>query len=684
MTSFADELDWYRTQEHLVLLQLERLGGWVAGGISVGHLRSLSEAVSTPDGLAEVVRDLRYGERGGDGEAFAAESTLAGQRAAMTSPPPPLRVLAERLELSDVEVSLVHALWVLATSPAARRLGQAVWHQLDPDFPRLEFLSALLTEPGAPGDGVTAAAAREAPLRRLNLIDVGPLRRTVTLPDRVAAWLVDGRVARRSPEFFSLDEPTLPPDLLLPGAAAVQVEDALSQQAPRVLLLGPAEHGVVAIARGLAARHAAPLLVIDLERFRREGAKALERLADLLRDAALTAAWVLLQLGPEEPPAPVLEFLRDRLGDLSAPLILAAEARVPWIRAEFDAVPFVEVPRLAPEGLTRLYRAAAPPTPAPLARKEVNAVFSDYRISALTAIAVARAAARRAAVDGVDAVDADHVRAACRNHVAVTLSGLASRLEVGFTLTDLVLPGPTLDQVREITLAATHRSHVMGRWGFQRKYPYGAGLTVLFSGPSGTGKTMAACVIARELGRDIYRVDLSQVFDRYVGETEKNLGRIFDGASAGDIVLLFDEADALFSKRTEVRSSNDRYANLEVNYLLQRMESYAGIAILTTNLDSSIDDAFRRRIRHSVRFPEPDEAHRERLWRSMMTPESEVAPDINWGEIASAFELSGGGIKNAVLRAAFLAAGEGKHLGREHLWRAGLAECSAAGKLVRG
>jgi SpoVK/Ycf46/Vps4 family AAA+-type ATPase len=178
-------------------------------------------------------------------------------------------------------------------------------------------------------------------------------------------------------------------------------------------------------------------------------------------------------------------------------------------------------------------------------------------------------------------------------------------------------------------------------------------------------------------------VDLSQIFDRYVGETEKNLSKIFDGAQAAHAIILFDEADALFSKRTEVKSSNDRYANLEVNFLLQRIEHHHGMVILTTNLDSSIDEAFRRRIRFTVRFPMPDVETRARLWRSMIPPQAALASNVDFLALGHDYDLPGGGIKNAVLRAAFLAAGEGQPIGTSHLERAARAECAAMGKLVR-
>jgi len=193
---------------------------------------------------------------------------------------------------------------------------------------------------------------------------------------------------------------------------------------------------------------------------------------------------------------------------------------------------------------------------------------------------------------------------------------------------------------------------------------------------------MVAGLIAEELGLDLYQIDLSRIVSKYVGETEKNLAQLFDAAEAGHAILLFDEADSLFAKRTEVKSSVDRYANLEVNYLLQRMEAFAGITILTTNHDTAIDEAFRRRISFKIDFPMPDEDERQRLWRVMVPTEAALAGDVDWEKLASRFAMSGGYIRNAVLRAAFLAADEGTPIAMKHLLRGGTLEYAAMGKII--
>jgi SpoVK/Ycf46/Vps4 family AAA+-type ATPase len=228
-----------------------------------------------------------------------------------------------------------------------------------------------------------------------------------------------------------------------------------------------------------------------------------------------------------------------------------------------------------------------------------------------------------------------------------------------------------------------YSDRVFDEWGFAGRFPYGKGLLCLFSGPPGTGKTMAAGVIAREIGVDLFQVDLSAVVSKWIGETEKTLARIFDEAQRAQAALLFDEADSLFGRRTEQKTSTDRYGNLEVNYLLQRVENYEGLVILTSNFEQNIDEAFKRRLRFSIHFPFPDAEARARIWRVLLPSEANVADDIDFDEVAERFDLAGGNIKNAVLRAAFDAAQSECAIGREQLIRAALEEYRGMGKLVR-
>ncbi|MEJ7601358.1 MAG: ATP-binding protein [Kofleriaceae bacterium] len=268
-----------------------------------------------------------------------------------------------------------------------------------------------------------------------------------------------------------------------------------------------------------------------------------------------------------------------------------------------------------------------------------------------------------------------------RQHIASRLSHIATPVRRLAAWENVALADDIIDSIREFIGRIAQRRTVLEQWGFDAKVASARGLTALFYGPPGTGKSMVAGLIARELGLELYRVDLARVVSKWIGETEKNLAEVFDAAEDGQVVILFDEADSLFARRTEVKSSVDRYANLEVNYLLQRLDSFEGIAILTTNLDGSIDPAFKRRMSLRLQFPFPDEDMRKRLWAAHIPIEAPTAGDFDFDALARRFPLSGGYIRNSTLRAAFLAAQERRPLAQEHLLRAIILEYRELGKL---
>ncbi len=276
------------------------------------------------------------------------------------------------------------------------------------------------------------------------------------------------------------------------------------------------------------------------------------------------------------------------------------------------------------------------------------------------------------------------ITAAVSQHLDRRLGDVAERIRNLPSLDQLVLPADILDALKEFLARMRLSRRVFEDWGMDRVATTGRGITALFQGPSGTGKTMVAGALARELGLDLFRVDLSRVMSKWIGETERNLANVFAAAEEGQAVILFDEADSLFTKRTEIKSSNDRYANLEVNYLLQRLDSFTGAAILTTNFGSAIDTAFKRRLAFRVSFPVPDEELREQLWRTHLPTTLPLADDLDLADLARRFQLTGGSVRNCVLRAAFLAAAEGGALSQAHLLRAIRLEYRAAGKLAEG
>jgi SpoVK/Ycf46/Vps4 family AAA+-type ATPase len=294
---------------------------------------------------------------------------------------------------------------------------------------------------------------------------------------------------------------------------------------------------------------------------------------------------------------------------------------------------------------------------------------------------IARAIRRTEASEGHE-LDHAALADACRELGRAEMSGLAHVLPQPYTREQLVVP---IELAAELDLAGAwlrHRRQVLDRWGFGTRVAMGRGLTALFAGPPGTGKTMSAQVLARELGLELFRVDLSRVMSKYIGETEKNLARLFDDASACGAVLFFDEADALFGKRSAVKDAHDRYANVEIGYLLQRMEEHDGATVLATNRSSDLDDAFLRRFHFILDFPLPGPADRLRIWEGMFAGTTARAPDLDLRLFAQSFEISGGEIKNCVLAAAYLAAAEERPIGASHIQRAIRRELAKSGRLL--
>ncbi len=311
---------------------------------------------------------------------------------------------------------------------------------------------------------------------------------------------------------------------------------------------------------------------------------------------------------------------------------------------------------------------------------DLDGIAMRYRLGAGS---IERAVASAQLIAGDAPLATGHLVEGIRANIAERLGDLAMRQDVTQSWDDLVLAPDILDQVKALTARVRHAHQVLEQWGYGSKLPKGAGVAALFSGPPGTGKTMVAGLIARDLDLELYQVDLSKVVSKWVGETEKQLARIFEAADAGHALLLFDEADALFAKRTDVKSAVDRYANLEVNYLLQRIESFGGITILTTNLEASIDPALRRRLAANVVFWPPDQEDRERLWRHMLASRGPVDDAIDIPALARTYgEMTGANIRNAALSAAFLAAAEGEPITQARLERAARGEYSSMGHVL--
>jgi len=619
----------------------------------------------------------------------------------------PIEDLRAAFGLDDLEMDLLMALAAPDLDPGFARAYSHAWA----DFTRRHvdgaFLADLVAGLGPDRDRVWAALEPGARLRRLGLVeagllpDQGPMTRLSERPlkaaDRVVTWLrghrdLDGTGLQRAAFLYQRND--LLGDLLLPPPVRRAVQEALRRQGQDrrlrgVVLVGAVGSGRRSLALETLREQGRPLLVAHVERLpaAREEREGLVRA--LLREALLLGAALYLE-GIEDldrsgtGPA-VLEDLFAALEDFPGPLLVGAsmsprEVLRPFGEFQEIAVPFPEVEdqqRLWERGLARTCRR---PVGFP-----IPDLVGRYSLSGGAIEACCRAVGRWAETAGAraDALPLPVVVDAIRSQLSHRLSAVAIPVHKGEGWDDLVLPRRTLDTLREIVQFFRYRFKILHEWGLGAKLLKTPGVPCLFAGPPGTGKTMAASIIAKELGREIFQIDLSRVVDKYIGETEKNLGRAFEEGARAQAVLLFDEADSLFAKRTDVKTSVDRYANLEVNYLLQRIESYEGIAILTTNFPGSIDEAFRRRLRFFVEFPFPEEAERLRLWQTLMPPEVPLASDLDLGEMARRYLLAGGNIRNVIIRAATLAAEANRPVDMALLVQAANTEYRAIGKLVR-
>lgn len=478
-------------------------------------------------------------------------------------------------------------------------------------------------------------------------------------------------------------------ELVLPPAFAAQLRRAARANGGVILALhGGYGSGRKAVAAALCGELGRALLLVDVGRLLEGDLDPEEGAGRLVREAALQSAALLWQqadllFGDDERARrwrPALLAALDAHAGLS---FLALEQ--PWQahgtlrHAHYLGI---DLPPLSFSEREQIWRARlgeqAPEDSA------IQALASTFRLSPgqiRDAAALARSLNHWHA-SAPASLGLAEIFAACRAQSSGRLAGVARRVRATYQWADLVMPAEQAAQLREICVQLRHRRTVLEQWQFDRHFAMGKGVNVLFAGPSGTGKTMAAEVIAADLGLELYKVDLSALVSKYIGETEKNLDRIFQAAGEANAILFFDEADAIFGKRSEVKDAHDRYANIEVGYLLQRMEEYDGVVILATNLRKNIDDAFVRRLHVAVDFPFPEEADRQRIWRQVFPAATPLAADVDLRFLARQFKLSGGNIRNIALLAAFLAAEDGSIVTMQHIVRALRREYQKLGKLV--
>jgi AAA+ superfamily predicted ATPase len=508
---------------------------------------------------------------------------------------------------------------------------------------------------------------------------------TVTLADVSLADALRDRLRRL------VTAPPLAPRAILGrhGPGGYDVPPGMS-----VLLTGPMGSGRRLVVTGLAGELGRHLLRVDCDRLLLSSPPAvLGTLRLLVEYAWFTNRWLVFEdcerlLGPGP----------DRRDDRFAPALAALLRRVS-VTAFFTAEAPDKVGEairqllfgcvaLPPADRKRLQEICALNVPADRPRDPDLSFEKLVEKRVLSGIAIRNAAAlaaRDASRDEASRLEMAGLEWATAGLEAASLGTLATRAYQSRTLADLILPRDVKRQVESIIETVHVRRRVHREWGFDRLSSRGLGLSCLFHGDSGTGKTLAAEVIANEVGLPLYQVNMAAIVSKYIGETSKNLSRVFDEASRSRCVLLFDEADAMFSKRTDVKKSTDRYSNMEINLLLQLIEGYDGITICTTNLKKGIDQAFERRFSSVIHFPSPEKELRLAIWRHHLPPDAPVAPDLDEGltQLAEEFDLSGGSIRSVVLRAAYQAAVEGSAITAKHLRDSARQEYRAIGKLVR-
>nr|WP_234312110.1 ATP-binding protein [Streptomyces griseus] len=595
--------------------------------------------------------------------------------------------LAGRFGLTSQDVDLL----LVAVAPDLDARFERLYGYLNDDLTRRRPTVGLALELCGLGGAASARfrLAPGAPLIEGGLVEVTeperpPLSRVLVVPDRVTAHLLgsarpDARLAGVLDEAH--EDPT---------AEAAQVRRTAAAAGTGVGLVHLRGRGGDTAGLATAALRAAGLrpLVLDAAALARRSGDVPELAGVAAREARLTGAGIVL--GPLEAlPAEPAQRART-LSVLCAALRgipLLTHGAVGWDPAWAADTPVVlTVPAPSPERQAARWRHALERAAGSKAELTGDAealarAVAAHRLDSGQLRRAADVAVRTAALADRP-VHPDDLRTAVRAQNGAGLDRLARRVEPGVGWDDLVLPPLTHRRLRELALRARHREQVLGQWGMRPGGGRGRGVIALFAGESGTGKTMSAEVVAADLGMDLYVVDLSTVVDKYVGETEKNLERIFTGASAVNAVLLFDEADAIFGKRSEVKDAHDRHANIESAYLLQRMESFDGIAVLTTNLRANLDEAFTRRLDVVADFPVPDPGQRLALWERCLGDRLPRAGDLDLGFCADRFELAGGSIRACAVTAAYLAAESGEPLTMRQVVTAVAQEYRKLGRLV--
>ncbi|HYY59245.1 MAG TPA: AAA family ATPase [Pyrinomonadaceae bacterium] len=525
------------------------------------------------------------------------------------------------------------------------------------------------------------------------------LSRPLKLDERMVRYLLEIDAPDEAIASFSravrpsaaLSEVLLPPE---EKASLVRLFTSVvrGEGGARILVLnGPADVGKKYTAEALCGSIGRGLIVANMALLPSDGRAAAALLARLFREAQLCDAAVYLDsaavlMAEQEPAQHIRRALMQAMETFQGVTFIGSTR--PWSTStlqEAQCIVNVEFPWPDFDARRNLWRSliARSSSMCAMPESEIETIADKFRFTAGKIHQAAAEADHRARMRQPPSPEAvtEELYRACRSQSTTKLGELAQKIKPLYTWDDIVLSKDTLQHLREICLHVRHRRRVFTDWNFDKRIALGKGTSALFSGPSGTGKTMAAEIIANDLGLDLYKIDLSTVVSKYIGETEKNLSRIFQEAEQSNAILFFDEADALFGKRSEVKDAHDRYANIEINYLLQKKEEYEGIVIMASNFQKNIDEAFTRRLRFIIEIPFPDRNYRARIWRNIFPAETPRAKDIAFDFLAGKFEISGGNIKNIALNAAFQAAENSGVVSMKHIVRATRREFQKMGRM---
>jgi hypothetical protein len=558
--------------------------------------------------------------------------------------------------------------------------------------PTVNLIIELLCPSGPQRLAFLQRFSADAPLIRHRLLETVPepgggqvvlLNRMVIVDAGLVAWLLgDYQPHSALRPFVELKlQPVENLNLLLPEY--VTALDEIASDVPLVVMAGRDSLAQQLGAAWLASRFGAPLLSLNLTSAVKQQATNLEEIVKLfLRDALLCGAVALIvgwdaALEDNAPPAGLFRIVCEHPG----PLVLCSETR--WRPHQADRTRRLywldfPLPDYSQRRwlLDQLLQGAATEDQPDIAGLAGRFALTSGQLRDLVASAIDHAAQKDRQLCN------DDLFAAAREHSSPRLAVLARKLTPRYGWNDLVLPPDQVDRLRELVDMVRGRPQVLDEWGIGQKLAASAGISALFAGPPGTGKTMGAEVIARVLGLDLYKIDLSSLVSKYIGETEKNLERIFSEAESSNAILFFDEADAIFGKRSEVKDAHDRYANIEVSYLLQRMEVYDGVTILATNLRANLDEAFTRRLNVVVDFPFPDVTQRIHIWQTLFPSTVPRSNDVDFGVLAKRFKLAGGNIRNIIISAAHMAAANGQSVSMTHLLHCARREMQKLGRLT--